>query len=115
MRFIPLKKVQNNYRICFDFTSSRTFVPIFHFVLCSFCSKQAQEYFLPQGAGYRRYATAFLVLYSGHQDSGTQRIAEKQLYLPYTNTVVVKIAFIFELFENACRKKYIFVHTLTNK
>jgi len=29
----------------------RTFVPSFHFKLCSFCWLEAQEYFLPQGTG----------------------------------------------------------------
>jgi len=35
----------------------RTFALIFHFRLCSFCWRGAQEYFLPQGAGYPSYAT----------------------------------------------------------
>jgi len=36
----------------------RTFSPIFHFKLCTFCWQEAQEYFLPQSAGYPSYATA---------------------------------------------------------
>jgi len=33
------------------------FAPIFHFKLCSFCWQGAQDYSLPQGAGYPSYAT----------------------------------------------------------
>jgi len=40
---------------CFYFF--RTFAPIFYFMLCSFCSKGAQEYFFSLGAGYPSYVT----------------------------------------------------------
>jgi len=47
--FITLK----NKQFCFF----HAFTPIFSLKLCSFCSQGAQEYFLPQGAGYPSYAT----------------------------------------------------------
>jgi len=37
------------------------FAAIFHLKLCSFCWQGAQEYFLPQGAGYPSYATDFSI------------------------------------------------------
>jgi len=48
MRFITLKKEQNNYSKCSAFASSTLFI-YFHFKL-----------FLPQGARYPSYATAFI-------------------------------------------------------
>jgi len=40
-----------------NFCLFETFAPIFHFKLCRFAWQGAQEYFLPQGAGYPSYAT----------------------------------------------------------
>jgi len=47
----------------FCFCFFRTFVPIFHFKLCSFYWQGSQDYSLPQGAGYPSYATG---CYSHH-------------------------------------------------
>jgi len=41
------------------FASSALYLHLFfHFKLCSFCSQEVQEYFMPQGAEYRSYAIA---------------------------------------------------------
>jgi len=52
-----VQKEQNSYSKCAVFASS-ALLHLFHFKLCSFCCQGAQEYFLPQGAGYPSYGTA---------------------------------------------------------
>jgi len=59
MRFIitGINKEQINYSK-FYFSFFRTFAPIFHFKLCSFCYRSAEGYiFLTPVAGYPSYAT----------------------------------------------------------
>jgi len=56
MHFITLNKEQNNSSEC-SICHFRPFATIFHFKLGSFRYWGAQEYFLPQGAGYPSYAT----------------------------------------------------------
>jgi len=58
MRFIAFpQRRKNNYSKCSAFATFALFAPIFHFKLRSFYCRGAQEYFLPQGAGYPSNAT----------------------------------------------------------
>jgi len=57
--FYSLEKEQNNYSKYSVFCFFRTFAPIFHFKLSSFCWQGAHNYSLSQGAGYPSYATGF--------------------------------------------------------
>jgi len=52
MRFITIKKEQNNYSKCSVFASFALLYLFFTSNPVVFVDKGAQEYFLPQGAGY---------------------------------------------------------------
>jgi len=56
MHFIPLKKKPSNYSKCSAFASSALLHLYFNSNSASFIEGGAQEYFLPQGAGYPSYA-----------------------------------------------------------
>jgi len=57
MRFVTLKKEQNNYRKCSVFASSALLHLFFTLNLVVFVDRGAQYYSLPQGARYPSYAT----------------------------------------------------------
>jgi len=55
--YYPKKRIEITTAVMLCFCFLRSFAPIFHFKLCSFCWQGAQDYSLPQGAGYPSYAT----------------------------------------------------------
>jgi len=56
---ILFRSKNNQVTTIFCLSFFRIFAPIFSFKLCKFCWRGAQEYILPQGAGYPSYATEF--------------------------------------------------------
>jgi len=79
MHFISFKKETSNYSKCYAFVYFALLHQFFNSNSISFVKGGAQEYFLPQGAGYPRYATGLTssralakTLVTGHGDVTTR-------------------------------------------